>query len=217
MTDLYVGGGRGFAAAFAQHRRQQGHQVLTLSSQDHNALDWHSINSADLHRRLQDLPQIDFLLFNQNASALEQSCFAPGRYTTLDLWRQTKHWSQSYYVSCQLPFEIMHALGPRLQANTRVCWMLSSMIVDHSRPGHADYIGNKFQNYMIMLNFAQNHPAICFGLDPGDLRVADHSGQIQGLQDLLLRPRSQIQGRVWTFDGAVSRVSAVLDSGQTSP
>lgn len=210
MADLIVGGGRGFASQFAGARRELGHEVYCLSSKDQDAVDWHSINSADLYRRLRDLPRLDFVWFNQNASALSQASFPVGSMGVLDIWKQTKHWQQSYYVSCQVTFEIMHLLGDRLDQHTRVCWMLSSMIVDHQDPQHADYVGNKFQNLMLMKNFAASHPAACFGLDPGDIRGTDFTTQVNGLHRLLHKSPQELNGRVWCLDGKVSRITEIL-------
>ena len=108
------------------------------------------------------------VFFNQNSSSLSQDSFK--ELSTIDLWTLSKHWTQSYFVSCILPFYIIQTLKKQCVKDTQVVWMLSSYVYAHpDRPeqiGHADYISNKYQNYAILKNFSINHPACFFGITP---------------------------------------------------
>jgi hypothetical protein len=77
-------------------------------------------------------------------------------------------WQQSYFVSCQFPFYLVHALSDRINPNTKIGWMLSELIVNPvpDQVGYADYIGNKFTNACIMKSFSMNFPACFFGIHP---------------------------------------------------
>lgn len=203
MTDLYVGSGHGFASHFQQHRLQQGHTCYSVSRRTGTntiTVDWNTITANSLHRWLQNMPSLDLILFNQNASALSAESFEPA--PALSVWRQTKHWQQSYFVSCQLPWIIIQTLGTRVHAQTRVVWMLSGMVTrPFADPSHADYTGNKFQNMLIMRNFAHTHPACFLGIDPGRIDSGQIQQQTAGLEQVIARPRSESNGRIFGLDG----------------
>lgn len=216
MTDIFVGASKGLAKSLSLARSNAGHEVLHISSATPAVagtltVDWSGVKESDLHRYLMGLPSIDLLFFNQNSSSLSESSFYMDRYQPLDLWKQIAHWRQSYFVSCQLPFQIIHSLGDRLHPQSRICWMLSSMIVQHSDPGHADYIGNKFQNYLLMKNFANKHHSCFMGIDPGDLNDIDLDTRVLALLRLLDRPTVQTNGRVFDFLGVESSLFAAFD------
>lgn len=216
MTDLFVGSSKGLAKSLSQARANAGHEVLHISSSASAgagalAVDWNRINESDLHRFLTGLPRIDLVFFNQNSSSLSESSFRMDRYQPLDLWKQIAHWRQSYFVSCQLPFQIIHSLGDRLHSDSRICWMLSSMIVRHPDPGYADYIGNKFQNYLLMKNFASRHQSCFMGIDPGDLNNTNQDIKLSALLQLLDRPVAQTNGRVFDCLGAESSLFTTFD------
>ncbi len=203
MTDLYIGASQGLAAAYQQHRESQGHVCYSVSSRPGERtckVDWSSINTSSLHRWAQTLPPLDLIFFNQNSSALSTGSFAP--MPTLKLWQQVAHWQQSYFVSCQLPYLVIQTLGARISDQTRVVWMLSGMVTrPFADPGYADYIGNKYQNMLIMRNFAQSAPGCFVGIDPGNIATGQLTQQLQGLDRVIALPRDQANGNVFGLDG----------------
>jgi hypothetical protein len=218
MNDLFVGAGQGFGQSFKQARKQSGQQVFEISSSvaiadTHLTVDWSTVNEASVHRFLKNLPQIDLVFFNQNGSSLSARSFQDLNGNILDLWQQISHWRQSYFVSCQLPFQIIQTLGDRLTSHSRICFMLSSTVVRHSTSlEYADYIGNKFQNYLVMKNFARSHPSTFLGIDPGSLLTGeDFSARLEAIQNILVRPRSAINGKVFDLTGNESSVFRVFD------
>lgn len=216
MNDLYVGAGKGIGEQLSRQRGAAGHRIFHITGKNHGgvdnlAVDWSKLRESDLQKYLAELPKIDLLFFNQNASSLSAASFKSGTYNIINLWKQIAHWRQSYYVSCLMPFQIIHTLADRLHEDSRVCWMLSSMVVRHDHdPGHADYIGNKFQNYMLVKNFARNHPSCFVGLDPGNVNGADHNDKINMVQQILDRPKDQINGRVFDMTGQESDLYRVF-------
>lgn len=214
MNELYIGTGKRFAQELIADRRARGNRVFCISSQeaeDTFLVDWLTVTAADVHKIIRKLPALDVVLFNQNASSLSAASFEPNQYPTLDLWRQVDHWEQSYFVSCQLPFAIIHGLGSKLNEQSRIAWTLSSMITDHTHDEqYADYIAYKYQNYMIMKNFAHNHPGCFFGIDPGQITKgiatdADFATKVGQYNQLLAKP--DLNGRVWMLDGTVSKTT----------
>ena len=216
MNDLYIGAGKGIGNQLSQQRSAAGHQSFHITGRDHGrardlVVDWSKLRESDLQRYLSKLPRIDLLFFNQNASSLSAASFESGQYSIIDLWKQTAHWQQSHYVSCLMSFQIIHTLADRLHKDSRVCWMLSSMVIRHDDdPGHADYIANKFQNYLLMKNFSRQHPSCFMGLDPGNANGSDHGTKIKMIQDILGRPTAQINGRVFDMTGQESDLYRVF-------
>jgi hypothetical protein len=212
MNELYVGTGKGVGAELVRHRRSLGHTVYTISSVDgenNYKVDWKTVNPTDLHRAVKSLPDLDLIFFNQNASALSSKTFLPGNYKALELWQQSKFWQQTYFVSCQLPFMLIHELGKKIQDHTRVGWMLSHLINDHQADyQYADYIGNKYQNYMLMKNFALNHTGNFFGIEPGSLPKSEFVQIINQIDQIFAK--DDLNGTVQCLDGTVSSITAQL-------
>jgi hypothetical protein len=217
MNELYIGTSKGFVSQAIKMRREQGHTVFCISSQPSDdpytfTVDWKTVNAADIYKITKALPNLDLILFNQNSSSLNQNSFESTMSDqTLMIWKQMDHWRQSYFVSCQLPFSLIHHLQSKISTDTRVIWMLSSMIVRHqSSTEYADYIGNKYQNFLIMKNMAQNHTGCFFGIDPGDISGSDFGTKIAQFQELIKKDTNILSGLVWKFDGQLSDVTKLL-------
>ena len=43
---------------------------------------------------------------------------------TLDLWSLTKNWTQSYWLSCQMPYVLIKTLENKLDDDCKIGWML---------------------------------------------------------------------------------------------
>jgi hypothetical protein len=212
MNELYIGIGKGIGAALVAHRRALGHTVYTISSVDgenNYKVDWSTVNPTDLHRAVKALPDLDLVFFNQNASALSNKTFELNNYKPLELWQQSKYWQQTYFVSCQLPFMLIHELGKRIQDHTRVGWMLSHLINDHQADfQYADYIGNKYQNYMLMKNFSQHHVGNFFGIEPGSLPKTNFESQVDQISQIFAH--QDLNGKVLCLDGSISSITTQL-------
>ena len=135
-------------------------------------IEWKDLDLTALHKILKSIDhQVDFLFFNQNASALSEIDFTDYK-KTVDMWTLVKDWTRSYWLSCQLPYFIIHTLGESISIDAKIGWMLSSYI-DKDKDGvsdHADYSGYKFTNYLIMKNFNKKYD--CFGINP-DFETTD--------------------------------------------
>lgn len=215
MNILLVGCSKDFGRIFLDHLCSAGHCVYHItSSATHTCnelvISWQDVTEANLHRWLMRLPAIDLIFFNQNGSSLSSKTFKPASFDTFSLWKQIAHWRQTYYTHCQVPFQIIHTLGDKIGDNSRIIWMLSSMVVRHrDDPGFADYIGDKFQNYLIMRNFARQHRACFFGIDPGCL---DHTvdNKLQNMQYLIDLPTDQSNGLIFNLDGTESELYKIF-------
>ena len=211
MNALLIGCGSKFGLDVTNSLLSQGCTVNLISGSRVNddcinqlTVDWQTFNVTTLEKFLQSLNKVDLILFNQNASSLSTPCFESSYYTTLDLWKQEKMWSQSYFTSCILPFHIVHTLGDKCNSTTKVCWMLSSMVYSHknkNQVGHADYVGNKYQNYVIMKNFSMTHPACFFGINPDSIIDTNTSTNLENMIKYIDETeRSILNGQVIKFD-----------------
>jgi NAD(P)-dependent dehydrogenase (short-subunit alcohol dehydrogenase family) len=171
-TCLITGGGSKFGARLTEQLVAHDYHVyLVTNTPDAWAhtchvtampIDWKKLQLNSIRQCVPQTQQIDLIFFNHNASALSESKF---KKSTV----QNPHdWQQSYFVSCQFPFYLVHALSDRINPNTKIGWMLSELIVNPvpDQVGYADYIGNKFTNACIMKSFSMNFPACFFGIHP---------------------------------------------------
>lgn len=157
---------------------------------------WEDLDIISLHKILNGIDKkVDFVFFNQNASSLSQDDFTEPK-DTLDTWGLVKGWSRSYWLSCQLPYFVVHTLGGKLSAESVLGWMLSSFI-DFEKEGvqdHPDYSGYKFTNYLIMKNFSEKFK--CFGINPD----FGESSKMKNLIRDILSGEIQPKGEIFGFD-----------------
>jgi NAD(P)-dependent dehydrogenase (short-subunit alcohol dehydrogenase family) len=204
---VITGGGSKFGQHLTESLIQAGYFVDLITSNG-NAwignssvnvipVDWKTVNLQDLGKLISKHP-IDLMFFNHNSSALSGAKFQ--RRTV----QNVKDWQQSYFVSCQLPFYMIHSSANKISANTKIAWMLSESIKDlpDSEIGTADYIGNKFTNACIMRSFSLNFPACFFGINPGP--IAQNLNLAQDLVHLIEHTDIKtLNGNIFNSDGTV--------------
>lgn len=206
-TALLIGCGSKFGLNFQKTLLNEGWEISSISGTvDNNSVnqlivDWKKFTVADIELFLKKQSSIDLIFFNQNSSALAADSFKLNNYSTLELWKQEKTWAQAYFTSCILPFHIIHSLKNKLTSETKIAWMLSSFIHSHSDINHADYIGNKYQNYLIMKNFSLRFPGCFFGINPDSLDKTNTVDNIQTLIRTINQPAANLNGKVLFFDG----------------
>jgi hypothetical protein len=168
---LITGGGSKFGSNITDQLLASGYQVyLITGSQTYLdnpnvvtiQVNWKTLSLANLRSIILKLPELDLIFFNHNSSALSQTKFLKNQLQSF------KDWQQNYFVACQFPFYLIHALKDKISEKTKIGWMLSSLIKHptENQIGFADYIGNKFTNGCIMKSFSQNFPGIFFGINP---------------------------------------------------
>lgn len=169
---LITGGGSKFGKKLTEELINAGYFVhlVTSNQQDWQnntsvrviPVDWKTLEITNLKQIISNLPKLDLIFFNHNASALSLTKFSPKNMQNL------LDWQHSYFVACQFPFYLVHSLGNRITSDTKVGWMLSELIKNPSdgHVGFADYIGNKFTNACIMRSFSLSFPACFFAMHP---------------------------------------------------
>lgn len=161
-------------------------------------IEWKKIDIPFIHKTFSKVAvNIDFVFFNQNSSTLTTNDFKIKKRDTLFIWQQIKNWSDSYWLSCQLPFLFLHTLKDRLHEDSKVGWMLSSFI-DYKKDNaeeFPDYSSFKFTNYLIMKNFHIKSNFKTFGIIP-DFSKNDSKIKLYNLiKEILIK--SIISGNVF--------------------
>lgn len=202
MIALLVGCGSKFGLKLLQALLDNNCTVYSITGsaiEPHERLhqltvDWNTYNQATVESFLKTLPELDLVFFNQNATALSDKSY--DSQSKLELLKLEKHWAQSYFSSCILPFHIVHSA--KLKAESKVVWMLSSYIYNHEQIKYADYLGNKFQNYITMKNFSQTNRACFMGINPDNL---NNGFELKDVITLLEQHNPALNGKVVYFDG----------------
>lgn len=104
---LIIGGGSKFGLSLTNKLLTQDWIVNTISGSkiaDHENLNqltvnWKNVDVTVLQKYLQRLSNQNLIFFNQNASTLNIDDFKNKNFSVLDLWKQEKHWNQTYFVS----------------------------------------------------------------------------------------------------------------------
>lgn len=159
---------------------------------------WQSLDIPFLHKTLKFNHKIDFVFFNQNVSSLDIQDFKKNRYDTLSLWKQIKDWTNSYWLSCQLPFITIHTIQKNLTHDSKIGWMLSNYINFKQKDveNYPDYSSNKYTNYLIMKNFGQQFKAKTFGINP-QFTTNNSSQKLYQLITDILNNKQNINGQMF--------------------
>ena len=203
---LITGGGSKFGSKITEQLVQAGYHVYLITGTqqitDPNitviSVNWHELKLQDIRHIISNLPNLDLIFFNHNASALDQTKFNQNQIQNL------KDWQQSYFVACQFPFYLIHSLKNNISITTKIGWMLSELIVYplDSQCGFADYIGNKFTNGCIMKSFAQSFPATFFGINPETVGNNNDVNKAIKLVELI-EHTTDLNGKIYYPDGTV--------------
>lgn len=167
---LVIGGGSKNSQIIIDCLHEHDYTITNIGSSEHSKannirIEWSNIDIPSVHKICKFEQQFDFVFFNQNSSSLNFSDYSPD-LETLKCWKLIKDWSHSHWISCQLPFLIIHSIKKNLHKQSKVGWMLSSYINYKSQnvEQFPDYSAYKFQNYLQMLNFGQHYQT--FGILP---------------------------------------------------
>ena len=205
MNALLLGCGSKWGLTVLQTLLDKGFTVYSLTSTElprqqglvQEVINWNTVNQPVIEKFLRQLPKLDFILFNQNGSALSYSSFVDKTNLT-DVWKLEKNWSQQYFVSVILPYHIIKTVNLNEQAI--VSWMLSTFVYRHTNIDHADYIGNKYQNYLMMQNFSRTGGACFCGINPMEIDTNQTSTEMF-VNTILDYDRTDLNGSVVYLDG----------------
>lgn len=218
-TCLITGGGSKFGAHLTEQLIAHDYHVYLVTSNPDPWLsnpnisvitvDWKSLQLNNIRNCIPPVDQIDLVFFNHNSSALNQSKFKKSAI------QNPKDWQHSYFIACQFPFYLIHALGNRITSDTKIGWMLSELITNplDNQVGYADYIGNKFTNACIMRSFALNYPACFFGVHPdggADNQVDKKSQDIVQLIDH--KTTTELNGNIFSTQGEILKLYEEIQS-----
>jgi hypothetical protein len=171
------------------------------SNQQNLNVDWKTCKNQTVEKFLRGLPNIDLIIFNQNYTALNDSCFEFGKEHIFNVWKRSVEWNQAYYVNCILPMYILHSIydNKHLSPQSVVCWMLSGSIFETNEEAPVDYTGQKYQNYLAMKRYAANNPQMFIGVCIGGLEEYSRIEKSNLLVDFLQRT-DLISGQFYTLE-----------------
>lgn len=216
---VITGGGSKFGKCVTENFIANGYHVHLIS---HNSEDWktksqvtvipvnwQTIGISDIKNLIPNVPKLDLIFFNHNSSALNYTNFQKGKL------QNSKNWQQSYFVACQLPFYLVHALANKIKPDTKIFWMLSQLIFTPNKDqvGFADYIGNKFTNACVMKSFSMSFPACFFGMHPdGAVSAGDSHVDKNKARDLVNFVESasiqDLNGKIFSTQGQSCQFSS---------
>jgi len=168
---LLIGCGKNKGSAITECLLNNNYNIDNIGSSAHPkanniVIDWKTLDIASMYKLLPKKQKYDFIFFNQNSSSLTETDFTILENKTLDTLSLIKSWSHSQWISCQLPFLILHSI--KLSSEAKVGWMLSSYI-KHTMVGsidHPDYSSFKYLNYLQMKCFGNKNSIKTFGIYP---------------------------------------------------
>jgi hypothetical protein len=189
---LIVGCGSLYGKDLSESLKNKGYNIYGISgttTTDTSILtvDWNTCTIPDFEKFLRKLPGIDLIVFNQNSPALTDDYTKLSSVDIFEVWKRAKKWNQSHYVNCILPTHLLHTmvLTNKVNDHTCVAWMLSNSMFGKDPLSPVDYVGQKYQNYIMIKALARNNPQIFIGISPGKIDASNSVKKSKDLADFL--------------------------------
>lgn len=173
---LIIGGGSENGQPILDALLENNFQIINVGSSTYKTtnitnivVDWKSLDIPFVHKQFSRFTgNFDFVFFNQNSSSLNLNDFSLNHDDTLEIWRRINDWKTSHWLSCQLPFLILHTIRKNLNSASKVGWMLSSYVDYRNKncTDFADYSSYKYFNYLSMKSFGLTNQIKTFGIYP---------------------------------------------------
>ena len=189
---LLLGCGSSNGSAIVEALIEHGFAVTNVGSSEyqHNMvrnikINWKQLDIESVHKIFSKFDVVfDFVFFNHNNSSLALSDFDIKNEKILKNWRLVKDWTQSQWLSCQLPFLVLHTIRNNLNKESKVGWMLSSYINYNNQSSvlYPDYSSYKYFNYLAMKCFGQANDFQTFGIYP-DFKNTDSQHKLKTIID----------------------------------
>jgi hypothetical protein len=147
---------------------------------DNIELDWDQLQITNIHKLVKFDHEIDFVFFNHNSSSLAKKDFDFVKNDTLVIWKLIKDWQKTHWLSCQMPLLMLHALRKNLTQQTKIGFMLSTLIEwkNISSEQFPDYSSQKYFNYLAMRCLSEHYQS--FGIMP-DFSVPDSADNLKNI------------------------------------
>jgi hypothetical protein len=182
---LTIGCGSGNGATIIDTLLDKGYTVTNVGAKTHPGahniqVPWSEIQITNLHQIVKVSGQIDFVFFNQNGSSLCANDFDFANTDMLKSLKLVKDWQHSHWISCQMPFLLLHTIKRHLVPETKIGWMLSAMMVSDNLgvDKYPDYSSQKYFNYLAMRCVGKHYQA--FGIIP-DFSDPESKHQLRGV------------------------------------
>lgn len=202
-TALTIGCGNQSGSIIVDTLIDNNYQVINIGQSKHNRsvknieIVWSELTIEKVHKICQMKDKIDLVFFNHNGSSLEKKAFDPTTGTTLQTWRLIKDWQHNHWISCQMPFLMLHTLKQNLLASSKIGWMLSSVIYHENKHAdqYPDYSSQKYFNYLAMKCFGEHYQT--FGIMP-DLQLPDAYKRLVSILTEVVH--TSVHGKIFRFN-----------------
>lgn len=192
---LLLGCGSSNGSAIVEALIDRGFTITNVGSSEYQhdmvqniKINWKKLDIESVHRIFSKFEVVfDFVFFNHNSSSLALGDFDIKNAKTLKNWRLVKDWTQSQWLSSQLPFLVLHTIRNNLNKESKVGWMLSGYI-DHNNQSsilYPDYSSYKYFNYLAMKCFGQANEFQTFGIYP-DFKSIDSQLKLKAIVDQIV-------------------------------
>ena len=185
---LVIGGGSSTGKTIVDYLIENNFSVINIGSNAHPladniCTDWKNLDIGFIHKNCSRFTHpIDFVFFNHNSSSLCENDFCVESKSTLETWKLIKDWDHSNWLSCQMPFLLLHTIKKNLHKDTKIGWMLSNYI-KYDKKGNTDYpdySSFKYFNYLQMKCFGTMNNFKTFGIYP-NLEVKNSDEILRGI------------------------------------
>ena len=201
---LIVGCGSLYGKDLTQSLQNKGYTIYGISgtpTSNMNVLtvDWNTCAIPNFEKFLRNLPSVDLIVFNQNSPALTDNYNKLNSIDIFEVWQRAKKWSQSHYINCILPTHILHTLvlTNKINNDTCIAWVLSHSMFGKNQLSPVDYVGQKYQNYIMMKTLALNNPQIFIGINPGKIDATNSVGKAENLANFLSNSNKDYSGKLF--------------------
>lgn len=203
---LLFGCGSKWGLSFTRHLADQGYNIDLVSSTiiDYNnvntlKIDWIQSNENSI-KNLIKKEKYDLIFFNQNSGGGPgEKDFSNERNFPLD------HWNLHLWINCQLPYIVIKYLSDYIDADTKVGWMLTGLIVgsDPNLYKYAGYASLKSTNLHIMRGFSKYHSGIFFGINPIWFPVEEYDKDAAQILSVIEKLKDSDSGKSFNKNGSV--------------
>jgi hypothetical protein len=202
LNALIIGCGSLYGKELSQQLENNGYTVYGVSGSNTDNpnilnVNWDSCAIQDFEQFLRRLPQLQLIVFNQNSPALINEYTKLNSVDIIEIWKRAKRWNQSHYVNCILPTHILHTLSltDKLTNSSCITWILSSSMFGNTHTTPVDYVGQKYQNYIVMKNMSLNNPQIFIGVCPGKIDDENRVNKASSLTNFLINANNTYSGK----------------------
>lgn len=174
-------------------------EYIDLPNVNNIKVDWFNLDRNKIKSIIDPYKKYDLIFFNHNNGG------SPGEhYLSPHNEMDLGSWNYNYWISCQLPYVVIHHLSNSISQDTKIGWMLTGLIEgrDENLFKYAGYAGVKSTNLHILRGFSKFHPGIFFGINPIWFPEEDWPKDAKQIFHVIESLKSKDNGKCFNKDGS---------------